>query len=97
MAMQVILKEDVHNLGKAGELVKVKPGFGRNTLRNLDMALYKSLQRHIATHGEPADFDLPSKSELVDRDLAAVRPRTLCPGLVSCRWPVRPGSARWSG
>lgn len=30
--MQVILKEDVHNLGKAGELVEVKPGFGRNFL-----------------------------------------------------------------
>src|SRR5215471_2488657 len=30
--MQLILKEDVHNLGKAGELVKVKPGFGRNYL-----------------------------------------------------------------
>ena len=31
-SMQVILKEDVHNLGRAGELVKVKPGFGRNFL-----------------------------------------------------------------
>jgi len=30
--MQVILKEDVHNLGKSGELVNVKPGFGRNYL-----------------------------------------------------------------
>jgi len=30
--MQVILKEDVHNLGKAGELVTVRPGFGRNYL-----------------------------------------------------------------
>jgi large subunit ribosomal protein L9 len=30
--MQVILKEDIHNLGKAGELVTVKPGFGRNFL-----------------------------------------------------------------
>jgi large subunit ribosomal protein L9 len=30
--MQVILKEDVHNLGKAGDLVNVKPGFGRNFL-----------------------------------------------------------------
>jgi large subunit ribosomal protein L9 len=28
----VILKEDVHNLGKAGDLVNVKPGFGRNFL-----------------------------------------------------------------
>ena len=32
MAMQVILKEDVPNLGKSGELVNVKPGFGRNYL-----------------------------------------------------------------
>jgi large subunit ribosomal protein L9 len=30
--MQVILKEDVPNLGKSGELVNVKPGFGRNYL-----------------------------------------------------------------
>ena len=55
------------------------PGFGRNSLRHLDMALYKSLQRHIATHGEPPDFDLPSKSELVDRDLANIRPQSPVP------------------
>ena len=30
--MQVILKEDVRNLGKSGDLVNVKPGFGRNYL-----------------------------------------------------------------
>jgi large subunit ribosomal protein L9 len=30
--MQVILTQDVTNLGKAGELVTVKPGFGRNYL-----------------------------------------------------------------
>lgn len=32
MAMQIILTQDVANLGKAGELVHVKPGFGRNYL-----------------------------------------------------------------
>lgn len=32
MAMQVILTKDVAKLGKAGELVNVKPGFGRNYL-----------------------------------------------------------------
>ena len=32
MAMQVILREDVTNLGKSGDLVKVKPGYGRNYL-----------------------------------------------------------------
>ena len=30
--MKVILKEDVDKLGNAGELVDVKPGFGRNYL-----------------------------------------------------------------
>lgn len=32
MAMQVILTQDVDHLGKAGELVAVKPGYGRNYL-----------------------------------------------------------------
>jgi large subunit ribosomal protein L9 len=30
--MQVILTQDVENLGKAGELVSVRPGYGRNFL-----------------------------------------------------------------
>lgn len=30
--MKVILREDVENLGKGGELVEVKPGYGRNFL-----------------------------------------------------------------
>src|ERR1044071_526671 len=32
MAMQVILTQDVENLGKAGEVVTVRPGYGRNYL-----------------------------------------------------------------
>lgn len=32
MPMKVILREDVPNLGKSGDLVAVKPGFGRNYL-----------------------------------------------------------------
>jgi large subunit ribosomal protein L9 len=32
MSMQVILKEEVPNLGQMGELVTVKPGYGRNYL-----------------------------------------------------------------
>jgi large subunit ribosomal protein L9 len=32
MPMQLILREDVDNLGKAGDLVDVKPGYGRNYL-----------------------------------------------------------------
>jgi large subunit ribosomal protein L9 len=30
--MQVILREDMDNLGKSGEVVTVKPGYGRNYL-----------------------------------------------------------------
>lgn len=30
--MQIILTQDVDNLGKAGELVSVRPGYGRNYL-----------------------------------------------------------------
>ncbi|MEO7092959.1 MAG: 50S ribosomal protein L9 [Polyangiales bacterium] len=30
--MQVILQQDIHNLGKTGEVVKVRPGFARNYL-----------------------------------------------------------------
>jgi len=30
--MEVILREDIRTLGKAGELVKVKPGYARNYL-----------------------------------------------------------------
>jgi large subunit ribosomal protein L9 len=32
MAMEIILREDVQNLGKAGEVVKVKDGYARNYL-----------------------------------------------------------------
>ena len=39
MSMQLILTQDVANLGKAGELVTVKPGYGRNYLLPRGMAV----------------------------------------------------------
>jgi large subunit ribosomal protein L9 len=39
MPMQIILTQDVANLGKAGELVSVKPGYGRNYLIPHGMAV----------------------------------------------------------
>jgi large subunit ribosomal protein L9 len=41
--MQVILKEDVDNLGKAGDIVKVAPGYARNFLLPKEKALIASL------------------------------------------------------
>ena len=37
--MQVILLEDIRNLGKIGEVVKVKDGYGRNFLLKSGKAL----------------------------------------------------------
>lgn len=37
--MEVILKEDIEKLGKAGEVIKVKPGFARNYLLPRKLAL----------------------------------------------------------
>jgi len=45
--MQLILKEDIHNLGKAGELVNVKPGFGRNYLLPQGKAMLAS-EKNVA-------------------------------------------------
>src|SRR5690349_11990774 len=42
--MQVILTQDVANLGKAGELVTVKGGFGRNYLIPEGLAVSASVQ-----------------------------------------------------
>lgn len=37
--MKIILTKDMDNLGKAGTLVEVKPGYGRNYLIPRDMAM----------------------------------------------------------
>jgi large subunit ribosomal protein L9 len=37
--MKLILREDVYNLGKGGELVEVKPGYGRNFLSPRGLAV----------------------------------------------------------
>src|SRR2546425_5091338 len=39
MAVQVILRDDVPNLGKIGEVVRVKPGYARNFLIPRGLAL----------------------------------------------------------
>jgi large subunit ribosomal protein L9 len=43
--MKVILKQDVEKLGKAGDVVKVTPGYGRNFL----------IPRHLAVEATPGN------------------------------------------
>ena len=37
--IQVVLQQDVHNVGKSGDLVRVRPGFARNFLIPRDLAV----------------------------------------------------------
>ncbi len=48
--MEVILREDVPSLGKAGQIVKVKPGYARNYLfpRNLAYEATEGNKKRIA-------------------------------------------------
>jgi len=46
--MEVILREDVPHLGAMGEVVKVKPGYGRNFLLPRGLAVAAS-RRNLAT------------------------------------------------
>jgi large subunit ribosomal protein L9 len=46
--MKVILKQDVEKLGKAGDVVKVAPGYGRNYL----------IPRNLATEATPGNIKI---------------------------------------
>ncbi len=44
-SVQVILSEDVHKLGEAGDIVRVKPGFARNYLVPQGKAMLATAER----------------------------------------------------
>jgi len=65
--MELLLKEDVDNLGARGDLVKVKPGYGRNYLLPRGLAIQ-------ATPGNKKQIELRRrailKKEATERDTA---------------------------
>jgi len=65
--MELLLKEDVDNLGVRGDLVKVKPGYGRNYLLPRGLAIH-------ATPGNKKQIELQRKAllkkESAERDTA---------------------------
>ena len=71
--MQVILKEDIHNLGKAGEVVTVRPGYGRNYLIPQNKAA-------VATAGNVQQIEhqkklIAAKNAKLAKDAGAIRDR----------------------
>lgn len=65
--MELLLKEDVDNLGVRGDLVKVRPGYGRNYLLPRGLAIQ-------ATPGNVKQIEMQRKAllkkEAADRDAA---------------------------
>ncbi len=59
--MEMILREDVKSLGKAGEVVRVKPGYGRNYLLPKGLA-------YEATEGNKKRIAAESKARAVRSD-----------------------------
>jgi large subunit ribosomal protein L9 len=57
MAMQIILTQDVDNLGKAGELVSVRPGYGRNYLVPRGMAVSATVRNKNRLDHEKAQIE----------------------------------------
>src|SRR2546422_2864594 len=70
MTMEIILREDVQHLGKAGEVVKVKDGYARNFLLPQGLA-------YPATEGNKKriafEADRIAKKRAVERDRKSTR------------------------
>jgi large subunit ribosomal protein L9 len=71
--MRLILKNEVHNLGDAGDIVDVKPGYGRNFLlpRGLAIPATEGSVRQLDHHKKVADAirrkNLSSSQQLKER------------------------------
>jgi len=74
--MQVILREDMDNLGKSGEVVSVKPGYGRNYLipqglavpaTEQDMARVAHEKRVIAARNAKLAKDAQSQADRLNQ------------------------------
>ena len=71
MAMQVILTADVDNLGKAGELVSVRAGYGRNYLVPRGLAVSATVRNKNRLDHEKAVIERKvAKERATANDLA---------------------------
>ncbi len=84
--MQVILQTDIENLGKLGELVKVKPGYARNYLIPKKLALE-------ATPGNLKSFEQQKKKlqEKLDAEKFAAQDLSQKIEQLELKIPVRVG------
>jgi large subunit ribosomal protein L9 len=74
--IQVVLQDDVDNLGKSGSVVKVRPGYARNFL-------YPRGQALPATEGNLAKVDELKKAAAVKAEAAKAAAKTVADQLSS--------------
>jgi large subunit ribosomal protein L9 len=84
MAVEVILRDDVPNLGKIGEVVRVKPGYARNFLLPRGLAIEASSKnlrvlehqkRLIAVKADRDRKDAEARAKRVDGLQVTIRAR----------------------
>src|SRR5262249_708684 len=71
--IQVILKEDVANLGRSGELVSVKPGYGRNYLIPQGLAMIATKKNVAQMEHERKTIEL--RAQRLPKDAQSVAAR----------------------
>ncbi len=63
--MEVILKEDIQNLGKIGDVVSVKPGYGRNYLVPQGKAAFATKENLKVLEAQKEELERKQEEELV--------------------------------
>jgi large subunit ribosomal protein L9 len=71
--IQVILKEDVPNLGRSGELVSVKPGYGRNYLIPQGLAMAATRRNVTQMEHEKRQIEVAAQKTRKDAESVATR------------------------
>ncbi|QAU24003.1 50S ribosomal protein L9 [Dyella sp. M7H15-1] len=71
--MELILLENVRNLGKLGDKVKVKPGYGRNYLLPQGKAARVNAESLAAFEARRAEYEAKANKLLTDADSRKAR------------------------
>lgn len=71
--MQVILREDIPTLGKAGEVVKVRDGYGRNYLLPRKMAVLADAKNLKAVEAQKKQIEAQRAKDRQKADEAAAK------------------------
>lgn len=84
--MEIILKEDIEKLGKAGDVVEVKPGFARNYLLPRKLAVESS-----AANLKLIEVDKKKAQKRISEELKGAEELAKKLSALSCSIPVKVG------